>query len=120
MNGNGTFFWQDGDKYVGQFKADKSNGFGEYFFKKGDYYMGMFKDWQRSGIGAHGWSNGDQYVGMWMQDKPNGFGVKRYNASGDRYEGHFKDFLFHGPGTATFLACSSHAEKCIAISYCNI
>ena len=35
MNGQGTYTWADGGKYVGQFKDDKFNGQGFFFFSDG-------------------------------------------------------------------------------------
>lgn len=42
-SGNGTFIWQNGDKYVGTWKDDNMDE-GTYTFKNGRVYKGTFKD----------------------------------------------------------------------------
>lgn len=67
-NCEGTFFWPDGEKYVGEFRDDK-----------------------RSGQGTFTWSNGEKYVGEFRDNKRNGKGI-RYSASGSVLEqGLWKD-----------------------------
>ena len=43
MNGQGTYTWSDGAKYVGEFKDGKKHGQGTYTFANGNtdkgYYM---------------------------------------------------------------------------------
>ena len=36
----GSYTWGDGDKYVGEWKDDKSNGQGTYTNSSGDKYVG--------------------------------------------------------------------------------
>jgi len=63
----GTYTLANGDKYVGEFKADHANG---------------------QGIGT--WANGDTYVGEWKDTKQNGQGTYTF-ADGDKYVGGYKD-----------------------------
>ena len=51
MDGEGTFTWPDGRKYVGQYKNDKKEGYGEFE-----------------------WSDGKKYKGNWLNGKQNGEG----------------------------------------------
>ena len=44
FSGKGTFYFANGDKYVGQLEDDKFNGKGIYYFKNGEKYDGNFKD----------------------------------------------------------------------------
>ena len=39
--------------------------------------------------------NGDTYEGEWLGDNPDGFGIKTY-VNGNRYEGEFRNGVFHG------------------------
>ena len=39
----GTYTWENGDKYVGEFRYDDRTGFGTYNFSNGDKYVGQFK-----------------------------------------------------------------------------
>ena len=36
FNGNGTFYYEDGRKYVGQFKSNESSGQGIEFYANGN------------------------------------------------------------------------------------
>ncbi|MDA9822997.1 peptidoglycan-binding protein [Paracoccaceae bacterium] len=48
------------------------------------------------------YANGDKYVGFFQAGKPNGQGRLELAASGNVYEGTYKDGLFDGEGTYTF------------------
>ena len=43
-NGQGTYTWSDGRKYVGGWKDGKRNGQGTFTFPNGDKYVGEYKD----------------------------------------------------------------------------
>lgn len=40
MNGEGTFEWQDGRKYKGNYLNDKKHGYGEFEWSDGRKYKG--------------------------------------------------------------------------------
>ena len=40
MHGNGTFYWPDGRKYVGDYYEDKKRGYGEFTWPDGRCYRG--------------------------------------------------------------------------------
>ena len=40
----GMYVWDDGNKYVGEWKDDKRDGQGTYTYANGDKYVGEFKD----------------------------------------------------------------------------
>jgi hypothetical protein len=44
MNGKGIFYYNNGDRYDGNWKDDKKNGQGIYYFNNGDRYDGNWKD----------------------------------------------------------------------------
>ena len=57
VNGQGTYTWPDGDKYVGQFKDDKRNGQGTLTLADGSkktgiwqegVYFGTIVEWERA------------------------------------------------------------------------
>ena len=43
-HGKGTFTWEDGDKYVGEWWNDKRHGKGTFTWEDGDKYVGEYKD----------------------------------------------------------------------------
>ena len=44
INGQGTFLYQNGDKYVGEFKNEKFHGQGILTYKDGRVDQGIWKD----------------------------------------------------------------------------
>jgi V8-like Glu-specific endopeptidase len=53
-------------------------------------------------FGTYRYANGDKYVGSFRAGKPNGQGRLELAASGNVYEGMYKDGSFDGQGTYTF------------------
>jgi hypothetical protein len=100
-NGQGTFTWADGSKYVGEWKDGKRNGQGTYTWADGDKYVGEWKDDKSNGQGTYTYHNGDKYVGESKYDKPQGQGTYTY-ADGTKYEGEYKDGKKHGQGAFTY------------------
>jgi hypothetical protein len=47
QNGNGTFHFQNGDKYSGDFKDGLFSGQGKMTYSNGETYEGEFKDGQK-------------------------------------------------------------------------
>ena len=99
--GYGTYTWANGDKYVGDFKCDKRTGYGTYYWKEGDKYVGDFKCDERTGNGTYYYPNGDKYVGEFLNGKKHGKGTF-YRLSGIREEAEFRDDWFHGKTTVYF------------------
>lgn len=63
-------FYPDGNTYLGDYVADRSNGMGYWIFNNKDddhrgRYMGAIVDHRRSGYGYNVWPNGDSYMGGW-------------------------------------------------------
>jgi len=69
-HGQGTSTWASGQKHVGEFKDGLPNGQGTQTFPNGYKYVGEFKDGLRHGQGTATWANGDKYVGEWKNDQP--------------------------------------------------
>ena len=78
------------------------NCFGSFFFSDGDEYVGEFKDDMKHGQGAYIYANGDKYVGEFKDDRINGQGTYTF-ADGEKYVGEFKDEKYHGQGTYIYL-----------------
>ena len=77
------------------------NCFGNYTYDNGNKYVGEWKDNQKTGRGTYTWKSGDIYIGEFKDDKNNGQGVLTF-VSGDKYSGEFKDSYFNGQGTYTY------------------
>jgi hypothetical protein len=101
QNGQGTWTYSNGDKYIGQYLDGKKEGEGTYIFVNGDKYVGEFENDNLNGEGSYTYSDGDRYVGDYDNGLRNGEGVYTYT-SGDKYLGEFKDGRPTGIGTFTY------------------
>ena len=99
----GTYTWTSGEKYVGEFRDDKTNGQGVRTYPNGNKYVGEEKDGKKDGQGTLTFANGDKYVGEFKDDKRNGQGTYTF-ADGEKYVGEFKDGKINGQGTYTFAS----------------
>ncbi|MDA9822659.1 trypsin-like peptidase domain-containing protein [Paracoccaceae bacterium] len=100
MHGQGTFIWAEGDKYVGEFKNNNQHGQGTYTWANGDKYVGEYRNDKRNGQGTFTFVDGNKYVGEYRDNKRNGQGTFTF-AGGDKYVGEFKNGDFNGQGTYT-------------------
>ena len=75
VDGRGTYVWNDGDKYVGEFVDNKRNGSGTFTWANGDSYVGEWVDGLANGSGTYTWESGHSYVGEWVDGKKNGEGT---------------------------------------------
>lgn len=50
--GYGTYYYPNGDRYVGQFAYDQPHGKGTYLFADGDKFVGTFRNGKRTGPGT--------------------------------------------------------------------
>ena len=90
----GTWQWDDGSKYEGEWKKDMKHGRGTFTFANGDKYVGEYKDDLSHAQGTYTFADGRKEVGEWENDKLNGYAIQ-YNADGTiRREGIFKDDEF--------------------------
>lgn len=75
QNGKGRFIFDNGDKYIGEFKNSLPHGRGNYQGYNGSTYKGPFIKGKRQGYGSFNWSNGDQYIGEYLFNVRHGEGV---------------------------------------------
>jgi S1-C subfamily serine protease len=102
-NGQGKATHPNGITYVGHFKDNLPNGQGIITSPNGVKYVGEFKDGKFNGQGTHTRPNGSNYVGEFKDNKYNGQGTFNFS-NGDKYVGEFKDGVRNGRGTLTFAS----------------
>lgn len=106
-HGQGTFSWDDGAVYEGNWSHGKRDGYGKMTFANGDVYEGPFVDGKRHGEGTYRWADGGSYTGAFVDGQRTGNGVMVYS-SGNRYEGPFVNGKPHGAGTYTWTDGASY------------
>ena len=97
-HGKGTYYWTNGDKYIGSWKEGLRIGQGTYIWEDGSKYIGEWKDDNMHGKGTYYWTNGDKYIGEWKYDKLDGQGTYTW-PNGDRYVGQWSNGERYGKGT---------------------
>ncbi|MBK8953966.1 MAG: caspase family protein [Saprospiraceae bacterium] len=96
--GKGIYYYQNQNKYLGEWQKDARHGEGKMEFANGDVYTGQFNRNFMEGKGTMEFGRGDKYFGDWKSNKPHGKG-SYYFKTGERYEGDFENALFTGYGT---------------------
>ena len=74
----GTYSWDDGDKYTGEWRDDEKNGQGTYTYASGDKYVGEWKNGKKDGQGTYTYADGENYVGAHKDGERNGQGTYTY------------------------------------------
>jgi nephrocystin-3 len=95
-----TEIYEDGSRYVGEFKDGKYHGQGTRTYEDGSRYVGEWLDSKKNGRGTYINADGEKYTGEWKCDKKNGGGTYNY-VDGSKYIGDWKDDLCNGGGTLT-------------------
>ncbi|MFI3189267.1 hypothetical protein BCS42_14215 [Crenothrix sp. D3] len=96
-NGQGTFTFANGGKYIGEFKNGKVDGQGTLTYADGGKYAGMWSNGIKEGQGTLTLADGGKYVGRFKNDTANGQGTFIYS-NGDKYIGKFKNGVRNGRG----------------------
>lgn len=110
-NGYGTYQFNDGTVYIGNFKNFKLNGKGKYTYKNGNTYDGEWVNAVREGQGTIEYKSGDSYSGSWKADKKHGFGKYKWS-DGTRYEGDYKEDKMDGKGTIYYASGEKYVGEC--------
>ena len=127
VDGTGTYKFDSGAEYIGEFKNSTYNGFGTYMFGDGQMYIGDWKDGKYDGYGTMIYKDGTSKVGYWNKnsylgtenksssglsekssssgcisgDCDNGYGTYVF-PSGEKYEGYWVNKMRNGYGTNFF------------------
>jgi hypothetical protein len=118
MEGQGTYFYENGDKFVGQFLKDSRHGPGQMIYREdGLTYEGNFvrdslpktariistkentvlyegsisDEGLRNGLGTEFARNGDRYVGQFSNDQRNASGKLFGSDNFQKYSGQWKN-----------------------------
>jgi len=97
-DGNGTYLYPSGAKYIGSFQNHKAHGVGKLLFINGDIYDGEWNMHVRQGRGRLISKNNFEYVGDFSANQFHGKGKITFN-NNDIYDGAFVKGVFHGAGT---------------------
>ena len=68
-NGQGTYTYPDGSKYVGGYKNDRRHGQGTYTYPDGRKYVGGWKYDNQHGQGTETFTDGRKHVGEFRKGK---------------------------------------------------
>ena len=113
QNGQGTYVYPSGARYVGDFVDGKIEGQGVLYFSNGNRYVGTWKNQFRDGKGKMIFSNGDVYRGHFKRSRMEGRGTMEY-ANGDKYKGKWENDLPHGKGVYTFAGGNIYEGNMVA------
>ena len=65
-DGIGTYVWNNGETYTGDFNAGQMHGTGTYTWINGDKYKGDWRNGKQNGYGTYTWPSGKSKYGQWQ------------------------------------------------------
>jgi hypothetical protein len=102
-NGEGTYIFKSGSKFVGTFKDGRIHKFGTLYFSDGRIYKGQWANQRRHGVGVMKFLDGSIYSGSFVENKKEGKG-RMTMANGDIIEGKWENDKLHGRGFITYAS----------------
>ena len=112
------YLWENGTKYMGEWKDGKRHGQGNMTYHDGSKFVGKWKDGKRHGQGNMTYAtdvssnftlqknnvltfhDGSKFVGKWKNGKRHGQGTWKH-PYGRTYVGGYKNGWWHGKGVTT-------------------
>ena len=102
LEGKGIFMWNNGEKYIGNWKDGCMNGEGALFDKDNKkIFEGHYLNNKKYGQGKLYIKDNEYYEGEFFNDKMEGKGSYHYE-NGDIWEGDFKNNMKNGVGIMTY------------------
>ena len=102
LDGKGVFIWNNGVKYIGNWKDGSMSGEGVLFDKNNKLlFEGTYYNNKKYGLGKFFIKENEYYEGEFFDDKMEGKGSYHYE-NGDIWEGYFKNNMKNGVGIMTF------------------
>lgn len=99
-NGQGTFRFANGDKYVGKWANGQPHGQGKYYFASKERYEGEFNYGKFDGTGTMYYPDGAYYTGAWKKNQKNGHG-RLVRTNGTITEGTWASGKYTGGNTSS-------------------
>lgn len=96
-HGKGKQVWPDGSQYDGQWCKGRKHGQGIYISPTNLKYEGAWEDGRRHGKGIQEYANGDKYDGWWYNGQCSGLGIYFF-ADGSQYQGAWNHGKYDGAG----------------------
>ncbi|MBF0293582.1 MAG: hypothetical protein HQL96_00215 [Magnetococcales bacterium] len=101
-NGTGTYRFDNGEEYVGEWRNGQRHGTGTYTYLNGEKYRGDWRDDRMEGKGTFHYLDGSRYEGEWRNNQRHGQG-SLIQANGDKFVGSWRNDKKFGPGTRYLL-----------------
>ena len=98
VHGQGTYTWSDGTMYEGTFESGLLHGEGRLMWPSGAMYDGPFQAGEMAGTGTKTWPSGATYTGDFVDGRIEGTGTMAW-PDGTSYTGDFVDGRIEGTGT---------------------
>ena len=109
-DGDGTFWFPNGDVYNGHWTKKSMTGRGTKTYSSGEIYVGNWENGKHQGHGKLIWHYNEHYEGEFLNDKISGTGIKFYN-DGSFYDGSWNNGEYNGKGTKVFADGSIYSGE---------
>eukprot|EP01038_Epipyxis_sp_PR26KG_P006768 gene6768-9271_t len=91
MEGDGVYYYENGEIYKGGWFKNKRHGTGRMEFNNDSIYEGEWRNDLRDGFGVTKFSNGNVHEGIWSKDMKEGPGIFYYASTRKMYQGEWFD-----------------------------